>query len=505
MGKALLTVGKETELIVYGAGLKGEMFIEIAAEIGLQVIAYLDRKAMYMQDRRDIPIYEPATPQISMEKRQKAVVIISVNDIFSHEEIANMLVKQGFSYILYKPNMLKALSEKELKISDIFDAFYLDRKLLGAEIPSYIEKKENKICPDIVRESKEHFMIYEPAEILFTNSKAAFLRKFQGINEQINQTSNILSYLYCGELFKGYEDGMNLEEWQRFIEIYQEGSFSYLNGEHQREAFRRHMQSRYKIYQTMIKAFQINPLFFEQSPVIIEQNDYGRLVIKDGANRTAFLLAKGMFWIPCRVEKNLYKELYHEEAMHDLLNYLKDNAIKELPLPIAHSSFQRYSFHYDIYAQKVLYAICQYLEKKELRIEHKMVLDCNALNGYYAQFWDRMDNKVVAIEDDPILIKVFEMVNTLLRCKNIKIIPTVEQTTEKFQIVFLHHLQDDVNLLETLLKKTISSETECCFVEVKEESSSDQYLRQKYQNRETVLQLVLADSVMKIYSIYQEK
>lgn len=505
MEKDLLVVGKDTELIIYGAGLKGEMFFEIAAEAGLKVIAYLDRAATHIRGRSGIPIYEPDALQIPMEKRQKAVVIISVNDIFSHEEIANMLVRQGYVYILYKPNMLRVLSKTEYNISDTFDAFYLDRKLFGAEIPGYIEKKENKTYTDILRESKEYFIIYEPAEILFANSKAAFLQKYQGINEQINQTSHILSYLYCGELFKGYEDGMDLKEWQRFMEVYQEGSFSYLNKEHQKEAFGRHMQSRYKIYQTMVKAFQINPLFFEQSPVLIEKNDYGRLVIKDGTNRTAFLLAKGMFWIPCRVEKSLFKELYHEEAMCNLWKYLNDNAIKELPLPIAHSSFLKYSFHYDIYAQKALYATCQFLEKRGQCIEHKLVLDCNALNGYYAQFWEQLGNQVVAVEDDPMLTTVFEQANRLLRCKHIKIVSNIEQATEKFQFVFLHHLEDDVDLLITLLQRVICSETEGCFVEVVAESSSDHYLQKQYKNKEQVCQLAFEDQIMKLYFIHQKE
>lgn len=503
--KERLVVGKDTELVIYGAGLKGEIFFEIASEMGLPVIAYLDREAAYIQDRDAIPVFAPDNHKIPMEKRQRVVVIISVNDIFIHEEIACMLAKQGFSCILYKPDMMKVLSETECSISDIYDAFYLDRQLLGAEIPCFIEKRKDETYEGIIRELKEHYIIYEPAELLFANSKEAFLKKFQGINEQINHTSNIFFYLYCGELFQGYDSGMEAEEWKRFMEVYQNGSFSYLTGEHQREAFRRHMQSRYKIYQTMIKAFQMNPLFFEQSPVVIEKNDYGRLVIRDGTNRTAFLLAKGMFWIPCRMKKSLYEEVHHTKVLHELWNYLKENGIKKLPLPIAHSSFQKYSFHYDIYAQKVLYAICQFAQEKEIGIEHKVVLDYNALNGYYAQFWDRLGNQVVAVENDSLLIDVFERVNALLQCRSIKIVPDVEQPSEKFQIVFLHHLQDDVDLLAELLNKAVSSKTECCFVEVVADSFSDRYLCRQYKNREKVCQLALEDRVMKVYSIYQKK
>lgn len=491
-----LIIKEGQKVVIYGAGLKGEMFYEIAKKNKLKVIAFFDKNASAISMRHDTIVINPYE-DIQLEYiKDEVLIIISVNDIFVHEDIARSLYNLGFRNILYKPNILKKLNRQEKKMSDCFDSFYLDYEIIGSSIPIFSPSPREK-CKDnsIIAEQENHYITYLPAERLFALSEDEFVKKYGSVFDEMNNISNCIYYIYCGDLFYGFETGLERKQWNNFLKTYLEGSYNYLNKGND-EAILIHLKNRYKIFQKMSNAFHINPLFFEYSPIMILENSQGKLVIKDGSNRAAFMLSKKMFWFPCRIEKRVFEKIYNGKILITLKRKIAELGIYELPLPISHPYFRNFTISYDIYSKMILRDMCYYMRQEKKVLYSTTFLDVNAYNGFYSQFFENTGCYVTAIEKNKKFREVFNIVNKLLNCNNIDLVEKISDS-KKFDFAFIHSLLSSKNINFEEIKFVIAL-SKIVFIEIE-----DDYLEKLYDTVEghickIISSYVVEEKLMKI-------
>ena len=92
-----------TPFIIYGAGLRGQLFYYNLGESGFTNIQFfLDNNAADICSILGKDVLTPTSETISPKIKNDAVVIISVANIFEHEKIAKGLHSLGFENIILK-------------------------------------------------------------------------------------------------------------------------------------------------------------------------------------------------------------------------------------------------------------------------------------------------------------------------------------------------------------------------------------------------------------------
>lgn len=130
---------------------------------------------------------------------------------------------------------------------------------------------------------------------------------------------NVYYYLYCADLFRLFENGdVTGQDWKKSMETYRRyfANADVYTEENLEAKFRQHISQRYSIYHEMDKLFHFNPDFFEEYPLLVKWNFQRHcLYVRDGNNRLAFLLSKGIHNVVCRMTKEDYAQWMSSQEM----------------------------------------------------------------------------------------------------------------------------------------------------------------------------------------------
>lgn len=443
----ILEVSTNTNIIIYGASVMGKCYAEILINNDYNVIAFLDKQAEKIDKIGSIPVYFPETNQISNYDKENGLVIITILNVYCHDDIAKKLSQLGYQNILFKHNIIGKKNPATRDLNAIYDRFYLLKDFRNIKLPKYSSLNDNVDYTPIIFEDDIFVTAFVPAESLFSLGKYYYEHDitYKDLPEplQKNINKNILFFVKPKMLFEVMDNGIVDEEWSDYLKQYAAiRKYETKVSEIDREEWDRHFDDRFHIYQIMSNNLMIEPLYFQENPLSVVYSENNIFWIMDGINRAGFLLSKNIFKLPCRMKREEWEDYYNEFTIKKINSYIEQNEIKEIYYPIAHSGFIYQIAKEEILARRVVMSINEYLIKRKIEtLLNKRILDIGSKNGYFAQLYSKMDANVTAVEDDEIWLELFYIINELLRINNISIkknITSIEDVSE-FDIIIIHH------------------------------------------------------------------
>ncbi|MBA4507798.1 hypothetical protein K8O91_12475 [Clostridium sporogenes] len=421
MNKTYFNINENTKFIIYGAGLLGKDIYDKLIKNNFKVTAFLDRRAEKVNMQLKIKVFYPQSDSINIEEKENSVVIISLANVFEHHDIAKYLYSLGYKNILYKENVLNNLySEHNNNLNNCYEKLLEGKTIINKKIPTFptLYKHEiNNRKSFLIKDDNLEIITYLPSELIFTEKK-------KNINVLDNKFSKYYDHsVYFSipaiSLFNTFEGKINYD-LDNYIEFYKtsHSKFSHIDND---EAMR-HINDRFKVYNYMSLALNINKGFFEKNPVKVEWNDKGYFNIIDGYHRTVFFLVKNLYKIPCKIKKSEYEKFINMKKLELCTNYMKRNKIVSTNSHITHPYFYFYKNKQQNIASRKLASICYYLAQQNIDIKKQTLLDVNSDISYYTQFFSRMGLNVVSIEKDIIKFNLAKLLNELFYCNSIKMI-----------------------------------------------------------------------------------
>lgn len=305
----------DTPVYIYGAGLKGRLISNLLKGLGCSVYGFLDRATQNICENQNV--FYP--DQLSIKQRENSIIICSVSNVFDHRKIVSDLAQLGYIYILYKEVGGKADENKQI-IDIIWDAIEDSEQyssteirniITGRNILPYINRKEKEDGEMVVRENGGCIDVKISAIFLYTFPKELYI-SFHKRQDwlRIPYERNVYYYLYCANLFRMFENGaVSEQEWEEVFRVYRR---YFANADVYDEGvldikFKQHVEQRYRIYSEMNRLFHSNREFFEENPLYVKWNENNQsLYVRDGNNRLAFLMVKGIHNVMCRMTKKDY-------------------------------------------------------------------------------------------------------------------------------------------------------------------------------------------------------
>ena len=187
-----------------------------------------------------------------------------------------------------------------------------------------------------------------------------------------------MEYFYTGQLYEVFAQGkVNGKEWNNIIHDAKEHfcSCNVFDIKILDKQFRRYINQKFELYQSMSEQLFHTPEFFYNNPVRVKWNNaegknYFNII--DGNNRVAFLLAKGIYDIPCRMSKEDYNKW--EKSL---------NSVITNPSKVS------------LYYREAFFRICRWLREKKIRIKDKRILCLESNGDYMKNHFVRMGGRKV--------------------------------------------------------------------------------------------------------------
>ncbi len=437
---------KNTEVYVYGAGLKGKLLVEVLKKIECNVCGYLDRQAKIMSKN----VLRP--DELNESDRKHCIVVCSVANVFEHIQIAEDLSLLGYEYIVYKNFDLKnelfdvlwdyIENESENDIEEFKKIVYSSQIERFSRIYNYRRTKE--IYTE-VPSKKGYIDIEVPIILLHTMSEERYCQVHKRQDwDRIPYDKNVYYYLYCGELYRLFENGGSKKEWRRFIRCYKRyfSNADVFPVEELDSFFVRHMEQRYQIYKKMNWLFLNKRNFFKESPVLIQWNKEKNLFnVIDGNNRLAFLMVKGMQKVTCRMQKEDYLKWKNEDVYKKFCNCMQVDSIGKEESVLYPDLSDQCNMEYGGYQTTKIQRLMQYLGKKRILENKKKILLLSG-NIVLAHCLDKMNTELYILQDERIDFIKYKLLMELFYMKSSVLIESSKIQNTDYDMVYIEILKE---------------------------------------------------------------
>lgn len=405
-----MQITSDSKFIIYGAGHRGRKYYEIITQNNMQVIAFVDRNASKIQRVDNILVYELNDLEQLLTDKQKVIMVIAIGNVFRHFDVAKQLFDAGYQHIVYRELFDNTQYGKD--INRIFQAMVLphgDENLSGLELPSFKEKQLMEL-----EENKAPFIIkLVPIDLLFGVSRNRYMASAAKKKLEIIPDKSLLYFTINKDMMHFFSDTVTEKEWRRYVKIYFEHWRSMsvedtidLKDEEE------HLKDRYHIFQNMEILYNTNINFFYENPIDVKWNSKGYFNMWDGNNRAAFLFAKGMNMLPCRMRYDDFEIWLNKAKIKEVEDCI--NKIGTIEYPISNPYFASMFSKANPFCYLKLRKICNWLYNMSIRVSETSVLDMGCKNGFMGQHFARMGAKVTAVENDDLYRDMCKKVNELL-------------------------------------------------------------------------------------------
>lgn len=325
-----LDTGKDSNIVIYGAGILGRYFYKLITEAGGYVKFFIDKNVENIKPE-GIPIKSMEMLLVDIED----VVIISLQNALLHEEVAKDLHKIGYQKIVYIPINTEISKDMTRYMFNSYYKLYLKEEQ-HLKFPYYIclndlANSDNYILEDF----KEILIISIPIDLLFTCKKEIPDREHPFSVYYIenilpekkyfffdNNISTASMYFKLLDFLAGYS-GI-CEELRGYLEV--NTPQKYKNNV---EEF---LEDRLELFQLYERKFSEGMDFFINSAPPVCYNEKGYVNLMDGHHRCCYLVHKGLRYIPVRILREDFCKLLAEDKSVELVNYLKRVSVIGQPL-----------------------------------------------------------------------------------------------------------------------------------------------------------------------------
>ncbi len=324
----------QKKYLLYGAASFGTLIKGVLEQSKIKIVGFIDQRAYEMASYDGLPVWGIDSVPIEYMDGETEI-IISVKNVFEHENIAHELYARGWRFMIYKPYsvLLGYGNEKENRIGKIWDGladgiFHVETVVpecqagKGKEIHdfAYISEEDNKI------------VAYIPAEFIFTNN-------YQ--DSKVGKWGNISILAFFTHIdffrFLNYDKTANPEDYVQEFCVFIANQETNINIT---DAWKNNVvKNRTQIYEQMKDALDLDPGFFVRNAAEAEwngQNGYFNLL--SGKHRCTFQAAMGKKYLPLKISKEDYAKFYNKGEIKATMSALYD-ANQKVTIP--HPCFYR--------------------------------------------------------------------------------------------------------------------------------------------------------------------
>ena len=308
----------ETPIVIYGAGNRGQIFHHNLEKSGFTNIKYfLDENAEKIGKALGKIVVLPKSEQITYVEKSNTVVVISVTNVFQHNEIATMLFSEGYKNIIFKNLNNEKPDQGAQVINDIFDnildmKYYQNHLKPVYNIPMFDAISGTKrLNNSILREIDNDYLVATvPIELIFSLDSKSKLTHYEtkNLEEKYGLTETSDAPFFCVSpqisLFN-YFNTNDQNELDRYINIIK-FNYEIIDKQISEEEIERIISSREEVYLEMNRLLSEQPGFFSENPIKLKWNKKGYFNILDGKHRLAFFIEKGLETIPAKISREDY-------------------------------------------------------------------------------------------------------------------------------------------------------------------------------------------------------
>lgn len=373
MDKLFFNIDYETPIYLYGAASIGKIVLKNLSAYNL--LGFIDMRGKEIQSMCGKPVcsLDDMTSLIGKD----AVIIITVKNVFEHEEIAYLLYKYGYKNLVYKPKgtLEGNTSNYEEILSNLWD------KIVSSEI-----KPENKNIPQYqpvfnykfmdyakISETNDRIIANVPLELIYTNDTEGF---WGNINIQA---------LYPHISFFNFLSNKRGAEKESYIKFCEQ-SASTIGDIKITEAWKENvLRNRTRIYERMSNALDLDPDFFIRSAPTATWNKKGYFNLTSGKHRATFLTAKGRRYIPLSIASSDYFLWLQNEEYIKLKELIIRNGEREIAYKVFHPYFYQFPCtEKNFYTQFQVNILCFLCKKSKLQKRIiKVAINLSEKNSIY--------------------------------------------------------------------------------------------------------------------------
>lgn len=400
-------ITKESQFIIYGAGVRGIAFLQTLHKQGYGVSLFLDRDAENIGAVQGIPVKLPEDSSITPSLKRGGIVAVATADYFGQAAIAQQLYEEGYQYIIYKSNFLLGnASPYAQTLNRLHDRLTAGACMLNGDVPRFQNEMNDMASVPYISENHDATTAFVPFELLFTGQAKHFLADdvlYEGIRSPLDQSC--LYYHFDYALFDLFENGYrpdlihDLMDYKHIIE-YERSKFS----EKLNDGYFLHtVEKKYHVYSKMCRALEMNPQFFCEYPVQVAWNDHGYFNVVDGHHRTAFFLIKKIWKVPCIMDRADYKAWVNSDQAKRVYDHLKGlSPDQSSRIVIEHPAFYNSGLvnTYETNERDNLWKIFRHLASDDRSCGIPKVLIAGSNSLYYARQFRRMGWNTFLMESE---------------------------------------------------------------------------------------------------------
>lgn len=386
------TLGFNDRIVLYGAASTGLIFKRILEEHGLNVVAFLDKRAEEIETFEGVPVYLPAL--FETENCKEFVIIIAIKNVFEHEKIAEQFINNGFFKVIFRPYeaIMLNVSGKQNELNMVYDAIQNSNFDLNMSIPYATLTKSEQHNFALIDEDEEYCTVYLPTELIFTDR----------LDQEGKWNDISIFFLFPHiELFSTFA-GKSKKSFDSYKGFCVEAAHKIGGIKTTESWFNSVLKQRLDVYNNMELNYELSPsFFFSNAPKVIYNG--GRFNLKSGKHRIIFQILKGKNYVPVRMSKVDYtrwiERSFQSNKYDELNNY-------ELQVPIFHPMYYQlqneYTRFYSTCIKLVSYHLGKYLYSKHHIFDTKKmtIVDMSGTWGFFSRCLYRMQFNVYRYEDE---------------------------------------------------------------------------------------------------------
>lgn len=387
------TLDFNDRIVLYGAASTGLIFKRILEKHGLNVVAFLDKRAEEIETFEGIPVYLPSL--LETENCKEIVIIITIKNVFEHEKIAKQFINNGFFKVIFRPYeaiMLNALG-KQNELNIVYDAIQNNNFSLDMSIPYATLTKSERHNFALIDEDEENCIVYLPMELIFTDRLEQ-----KGIWNDIS-----VFFLFPHiDLFSTFA-GKSQKSFEAYKKFCVEAAHK-IGGIKTTEAwFDSVLKQRLDVYNNMELNYELSPSFFlSNAPKVIYNGE--RFNLKSGKHRIIFQMIKEKNYVPVKMLKADYTRWIENSFQSN--KYEDELSDYELQVPIFHPMFYQiqneYTRFYSSCIKLVLYYLGKFLHSRYHVFDTKKmtIVDMSGTWGFFSRCLYRMQFNIYRHENE---------------------------------------------------------------------------------------------------------
>ena len=388
-------LGNEKEIIVYGAGSYGQTVMNTIFRNDKDFVCYaVSEGEKAPSDIGGIPVYYIDELK---EKRENALLLISVLNTQALDEMTNTATLLGFRRIHYPLGI----------VGDV----------INPQISNYIFLKRDLNDQAIIKNvGDDEAVCMLPIDLLFSERTEDLLDKGFGSKwEKFHKKwSDIpfISLIPHRKLFEFFQYGIGdvdvYCEWCH--DIFELIGHNYIPQKNDI------IENKYQQFVFMQSQINGGMDYFLENPCIAKWNAKGKYWnLSDGHHRAMFLYLSGMRRIPVRVKWDDYKKYRNEDSAGKVMDLLREQKRMEYYQPIENPYFYDIVAIRDGFVKSRIHFCMEHFAYH--RWDGKKVLDIGANMGAFGRMFSRLGAEVCMVEPDEKHAVLAMALNNLLGIK----------------------------------------------------------------------------------------